>query len=118
MPDQPESQATVRLDEQVVAEADLPIRRSSDYHSVYADHMKFGATAFEISITFSQISETVEGQLYVDQKIRVMLSPLAAKILAAVLTQNVDNFEKLFGAIQIPGGTIPTHNEKPTPAPK
>jgi hypothetical protein len=79
-------------------------RRSPDYRSIYVNNVKFGITAFEFSIIFAEIAETPEAQLYIDQKAKIIMSPVHAKLFADVLLANIKNFEAQFGEIKLPPG--------------
>src|SRR5271165_4367010 len=78
------------------------VKRASDFRSIYSNHTTFTTSAFDFVMTFGEISESAEGELSVEQKVRVIMSPLHAKIFAAIISNNVRNFEARFGRIQIP----------------
>lgn len=97
----------------ITAVTDMMTRRSPDFRSIYANNTKFGASAFEFSFILGEITESAEGKLYVDQKVRILMSPLHAKIFVMVLAQNIENFEARFGNINVPEGAIPTQTSPP-----
>jgi|SRR5271157_1204635 len=96
------------------------VKRASDFRSIYSNHTTFTTSAFDFVMTFGEISESAEGELSVEQKVRVIMSPLHAKIFAAIVGNNVQNFEARFGEIKIPippegGEAAPTGDETATP---
>jgi Protein of unknown function (DUF3467) len=91
------------------------IQRSDAFRSYYSNHTTFNVSAFDFALTFGEILNAVDGHLYVDQKVRVVMSPLHAKILAHIMSSNIATFEKQFGEIKIPvqgiSESIPTPPE-------
>lgn len=81
-------------------------QRSPDYRSLYANNTKFGVSAFDFSMIFGEIMEAVEGTLYIEQKVKVVMTPLHAKIFALILDQNIRNFETQFGEIKLPASGV------------
>lgn len=79
------------------------IKRASDFRSVYSNNTAFNTSAFDFAMTFGEILDAGGGNLYVEQKVRVVMSPLHAKIFAAIFMNNVRNYEAQFGEIKIPG---------------
>lgn len=107
---------------QPIAMVDMATRRSADFRSIYANNTKFGLSPFEVSFIFSEITESVEGKLYVEQKVRVAMPPLQAKLLLLILAQNLQNFENQFGLINVPSQFLEfvqsaSQIETPKPAP-
>ena len=78
------------------------IRRSSDFRSIYTNHTAFNVSAFDFAMTFGEILDGGGGHLYIDQKLRVVMSPLHAKILAFIMMNNLKNYEAKFGEIKVP----------------
>jgi hypothetical protein len=104
MPDEPTTDVTI---EQFVPNPTTVlergnVKRAPDFRSIYANNTSFNTSAFDFIMTFGEISESEEGKLSVEQKVRVIMSPLHAKIFAAIVTNNVRNFEARFGEIKIP----------------
>jgi hypothetical protein len=82
--------------------ASLVNRRAPDFRSIYTNNSKFAITPFDFSFILNEVTESEKGEVYVEQKARITMPPLHAKIFAYVLTQNVMNYEKQFGEIDIP----------------
>lgn len=87
---------------------DMKIQRSPDFISLYVNNAKFATNAFEFGVYFGEISEDTAGELFVEQKAKILMSPLHAKIFAVMFLQNVKNFEAKFGEIKIPAGAVQT----------
>lgn len=72
---------------------------AKDLEAVYANLAFISHTPAEMVIDFAQIlPRTPRGQI----KSRVIMSPMHAKMLQAALTQNIANYERQFGPIQMP----------------
>lgn len=81
---------------------DGDLKRAADFRSIYTNHTAFNTSAFDFAMTFGEIQDAGAGQLFVEQKVRVVMSPLHAKIFAAIVTNNVRNYENHFGEIKVP----------------
>ena len=81
--------------------------RGSDFRSVYCNQTAFSSTAFDFSMIFGEITEVnqEEKQLTVEQRVRVVMSPLHFKIFTYTCLQNIKNYESAFGKIRAPEGT-------------
>lgn len=78
--------------------------RSPLYRSVYANNTAFQSSAFDFGMIFGEIQEADNEKVTVEQQVRVIMSPLHAKIFAGVMLQNIKNYEERFGEIKIPEG--------------
>jgi hypothetical protein len=85
-----------------VSPALLVNRRAPDFHAIYTNNSKFSVSPFDFSVILNEVTESEKGEVYVEQKARIIMPPLHAKLFALVLIQNVQNFEKEFGEITIP----------------
>jgi len=97
-----EKDSQLAVDGRRVILSDIPIQRSPDFRSLYVNNTKFGVTPFEFAFIMGEISEAVDGKPYVDQKIRLLMTPLHAKIFMLILAQNMHNYEQQFGEVVIP----------------
>lgn len=84
--------------------------RVPDFKTIYTNNAAFGATVFDLSITFGEISDVDESGpepvAIVNQFARVVMSPIHAKILSYVFQKQVEAYEKRFGPINIPTGPL------------
>ncbi len=57
-------------------------------------------------MTFAEIMEVdpVRAQIKAEQRVKVVMSPLHFKLFAATCLQNVEQYEKVFGTIQLQDG--------------
>lgn len=80
--------------------------KDSGYRSVYSNQTQFASTAFDFSMTFGEITEVREegAHVQVEQRVRVVMSPLHFKIFVAVGAQNLKGYEERFGPIPMPTG--------------
>jgi len=80
--------------------------RSPGFQSFYVNNTKFSTSAFEFSMTFGEIGQDEHGKFVVEEKVRLVMSPLHAKIFAALISQNVKSFEARMGEIKTPPGAV------------
>ncbi len=82
---------------------ELPIlNRATDYRSVYANNATFESSAFDIGITFGEILGIEGDRLIVEQHVKVIMSPLHAKLLFNVFRNTLKQYEATFGEIKPP----------------
>ncbi len=92
--------------------------KGSDYRSVYANNAMFQTGPFDFNIFFGEVAELDESRQIglVEQHVRVTMSPLHAKLFAALMLHQVRGYEAQFGKINIPPGMIPAGmTQTPTP---
>lgn len=82
--------------------------KDSGYRTVYSNQTLFGSTAFDFSMTFGEIVEVDADakNIKVEQRVRVVMSPIHFKIFAAICRANVQGYEERFGEIKVPDGSI------------
>lgn len=101
--------------------APLPIEVPPDLQPAYANIARIAHAPAEFVLEFARI-------LPGDQKAvvgaRIIMSPVAAKLLLQALTENVGRYESTFGAIHLPSGSSladqlfrPSTPPEPPPAP-
>jgi uncharacterized protein DUF3467 len=79
--------------------------KSPLYRSIYANNTSFQSNAFDFAMIFGEIQEADEKKVTVEQGVRVIMSPLHAKVFSGVMLQNIKNYEDRFGEIKVPDGT-------------
>lgn len=82
------------------------VRKSADFKSIYANWVQGSMTPYDISLVVGEGFLSEDGTFNVDQKARVIFSPLEAKMLLPVLLNTLKNFEANFGAIAVPEGLL------------
>lgn len=89
-------------------------RRSESYISVYCNNLQVEVTPWDFKFYFGEIekgdpdpTKTYIAKLYIEDRVRVSMSPQHAKAMLKVLQENVTQYE-----LQV--GKIPTQPEAPS----
>ena len=77
-------------------------QRAADYHSTYTNNAIFEMSAFDVNITFGEIIGSEDNRLIVEQHVKVIMSPLHAKLLFRALGSTLQQYEATFGPIRPP----------------
>ena len=93
-------------------------RRGPEFRTIYSNNSGFSINPFDFAFTLNEVTQNEKGEIFVDQKARVVMSPLHAKVFTIVLAQNLKNFESQFGEIVIPEGVIASPTKHETEAEK
>jgi hypothetical protein len=78
--------------------------RSPEYRSTYANNVAYVVSSLDFSLVFGQVLEGNKERITIEQNARVTMTPLQAKLLADLLSQQIEAFEKIHGTITIPAG--------------
>jgi hypothetical protein len=81
--------------------------RSPDFKTLYVNFVQSGMTAFDVSLIVGEnhgVDEKGEG--VIELKAKLTMTPLEAKLVAAILADSVKRHEKQFGEISVPPGLI------------
>jgi hypothetical protein len=77
--------------------------KSPDFMAIYANNVHMGISLFDFSLIFGEVTDAEkDGKVVVNQKVRVILSKEMAKVLSALLAQNVAAYEEEYGTIVVP----------------
>lgn len=79
--------------------AGLPIEMSPDLQPIYANLVRIAHSTTDFVLDFARF---LPGESKASVMTRVVLSPLAAKLLLRALTENINRYENTFGVIAIP----------------
>lgn len=79
-----------------------PMELPEDLEPVYSNLARISHTPSELVVDFSRI---LPGQARLTVLMRVMLSPVGAKLLLRALAENIARYEATFGVINLPGGS-------------
>src|SRR5260370_11940395 len=82
---------------------------TSDYRETYANSVQVRVNVWDFFLVFGTMQQQTENQVEVRNFQGIYLSPQQAKALAAILNQNVTNYETTFAEINL--------NPPPPPAP-
>lgn len=78
------------------------IHRAADFKSIYVNFVQTAASPTDISIGVGETSPTETGIPDLEMKARLVLAPLQAKIMVAMIFQAIRQFESQYGEIAIP----------------
>jgi hypothetical protein len=85
--------------------------KAPDFRSIYSNNVTFSVALFDFSMVFGevieaeQVSETI-GKLTVEQKVKIIMSPLHAKIFVQMAAVQLRAYEQRFGEIKFPPGSL------------
>ena len=80
----------------------MQVRNSPDFRSLYVNWVQTAVSPMDISMVVGEASPIGSGSFEVEQKARLMLSPLEAKIIVAMLLTAVKGYETQYGEIRVP----------------
>lgn len=72
--------------------------------TVYANNLGIGMTVFDVVVTFGEVMGIRDGRAVIQQRVKVIMPPLLAKIFSGNLAKVVADYEKSFGEIKVPEG--------------
>src|SRR6266851_5010790 len=74
---------------------------TADYRETYANSVQVRVNVWDFFLVFGTMQQQTENQVEVRNFQGIYLSPQQAKALAAILNQNVTNYESTFGEIKL-----------------
>ena len=74
---------------------------TADYRETYANSVQVRVNVWDFFLVFGTMQQQSENQVEVRNFQGIYLSPQQAKALAAILQQNVNNYETTFGEIKL-----------------
>ncbi|HNR02001.1 MAG TPA: DUF3467 domain-containing protein [Anaerolineaceae bacterium] len=77
-----------------------PMELPDELEPVYSNLARISHTPSELAVDFSRI---LPGQKKMPVLVRVLLSPVGAKLLLRALAENIARYEAAFGEIRLPG---------------
>ena len=77
-----------------------PMELPDDLEPVYTNLARISHTPSELAVDFARI---LPGQRKIPVLVRVLLSPVGAKLLLRALAENITRYEAAFGEIRLPG---------------
>lgn len=87
----------MRIQQEFLEENSKKIVMDDTFFSEYSNAIQVGYSRFDVSMTFLKNSSS-QGQKYLGE---ITLSPEHAKVLVAILHQNVSGYEEQFGEINV-----------------
>jgi hypothetical protein len=76
--------------------------KGANFVSLYCNHIGISLNQFDLSIICGELMEVTTEQATVEQKGRITMSHLQAKLLQTVLAQQIQAFEERNGVIKMP----------------
>ena len=77
------------------------VSNTGDYRETYANSVQVRVNVWDFFLVFGTMQQQSETQVEVRNFQGIYLSPQQAKALAAILHQNVSNYESTFGEIKL-----------------
>ncbi len=77
------------------------VTNTPDYRETYANSVQVRVNVWDFFLVFGTMQQHSETQVEVRNFQGIYLSPQQAKALAAILQQNVSNYESTFGEIKL-----------------
>src|SRR3982751_3198027 len=74
---------------------------TAQYGQTYTNSVQVGVNVWDFFLVFGTMQQQSENQVEVKNYQGIYLSPQQAKALAAILQQNVSNYEGTFGEIKL-----------------
>ncbi len=95
--------------------------KAPDFRSMYSNNVTFSAALFDFSMIFGEVVEAEQtsattANLTVEQKVKIVMSPLHAKVFLDVAVRQLRNYELRFGEIKFPAGMSPQETSEQPPA--
>jgi hypothetical protein len=79
----------------------IPLELPPDLPVTYANVVRIGHSPAELVFDYAQL---LGGMANARVLVRIVMSPIGAKMLHRALTENLARYEASFGEIQLPGG--------------
>jgi hypothetical protein len=80
----------------------MTFRDADDFRTIYVNWVQIAAGPIDLSIILSEAHPSGPTGFEVENKTRVMITPLQSKILLAILANTLQGYEAQFGEIKIP----------------
>jgi len=82
----------------------IELVKAPDFKHIYSNHANFVTGVFDFSIIFGEIVEIDKAKQIakVEQRVRIAMSPIQAKLFVSSFDQQIKAYEKNFGEIKMP----------------
>jgi Protein of unknown function (DUF3467) len=81
----------------------ITLNKAENYRESYANSVQIRLSIWDFFMVFGTIDQKAADQVEIDNFQGIYLSPQQAKALNNLLTQNIAQYEKTFGAISLDG---------------
>lgn len=85
----------------IPTQPNFDVVNTSDYRETYANSVQVRVNVWDFFLVFGTMQQQTENRVEVRNFQGIYLSPQQAKALAAILNQNVSNYETTFGEIKL-----------------
>jgi flagellar protein FlaG len=85
----------------IPAQPNFTVVNTNEYRETYANSVQVRVNVWDFFLVFGTMQQQSETQVEVRNFQGIYLSPQQAKALAAVLHQNISNYESTFGEIKL-----------------
>src|SRR5213083_1386468 len=85
----------------IPTQPNIKLVNSPEYREKYANSVQVRVNVWDFFLVFGTLQQQTENQVEVLNFQGIYLSPQQAKALAAILHQNVTNYESTFGEIKL-----------------
>ena len=85
----------------VPQQANIRLVNSPEYREGYANSVQVRASVWDFLLVFGRLQQQAANEVEIHNFQGIYLSPQQAKALAAILQQNVTNYESTFGEIKL-----------------
>jgi hypothetical protein len=90
------------------------LRRGEDFESLYANNVYFQPSEWDLKLTFGELDNDKDNNVFVNQHTSISIPWLQAKIMNYFLTLQLGVYEMGHGRIQIPPAVMPPEPEPPS----
>ena len=85
----------------IPTQPNFTVLNTNDYRETYANSVQVRVNVWDFFLVFGTMQQKAENEVEVRNFQGIYLSPQQAKALAAILHQNVTNYESTFGEIKL-----------------
>jgi len=89
------------------AQPKINLTNTPDFRESYANSVQIHVSVWDFLLTFGRLQAQTPELVEVANFQNIYLSPQQAKALLMILQQNVENYEKAFGAIKLDPQMVP-----------
>jgi hypothetical protein len=91
----------------VTPTSEATVALAPDFKNIYANFVQAQFSAFDFSLMIGEMmGPGSDGKTMIQQKVRVVMSPMEIKIMLTLLTKGVQQYEKQFGEISVHPGLL------------
>jgi hypothetical protein len=92
--------------------------KAPDFRTIYSNNVGFTAALFDFGMIFGEVTDVEQtgadvGTITVEQKVRVVMTPLHAKVFLQVAANQLRAYEEKFGELKVPEQLLKTTPLKP-----